>query len=161
MQHGVSGPTTSADRSAVPCLVGAQYTVACLCVGPELVLGGTAVTSRAVLARNRACACPRSHGSEHAPALAALVLARPSVLQHAATLSRVHGDAMDWAPGTHAAAPAVHGGAAVHHGARLVLLHQQHGGSLHVLQQGGLPGGVQVYYRVQHACVQLASEWRF
>ena len=29
---------------------------------------------------------------------------------------------MDWAPGTHAAAPAVHGGAAVHHGARLVLL---------------------------------------
>ena len=36
-----------------------------------------------------------------------------------------------------------------------------HGGSLHVLQQGGLPGGVQVYYRVQHACVQLASEWRF
>ena len=78
MEHGVSGPNITADRSAVPCLVGAQYTVACLCVGPELVLGGTAVTSRAVLARNRACACPRSHGSEHAPALAALVLARPS-----------------------------------------------------------------------------------
>lgn len=78
MEHGVSGPNITADRSAVPCLVGAQYTMACLCVGPELVLGGTAVTSRAVLARNRACACPRSHGSEHAPALAALVLARPS-----------------------------------------------------------------------------------